>query len=252
MVQGFKPSVAPPGNPLRRFRGKLDGYTSEENTYGDRKTLDINFNFTELEVLEADEPYPYPVTTIQIRYTTPNTQRSRRTQSGQGNRWEVFANSLRKVFPPGEADIDKLVGKVQEWAMLPSTIRSAIYDEDGNPVYEIGQDGQTVTDQQGQPRQKWGDVETDCWQVTEVAGIGSVKEMDASFDQHLDSLADGKTEADFYEAALTDQQVMSRPAIVTAITDRKFVATMLESGRWVRDDEGVLHVATGVAEPASS
>lgn len=235
----FKPQVRAPGNPLRRFKGVMGKYNPVAGSAGGRTWTNIEFPFTDVEVIESVEPYLFPIATVTIKYTAPGD----RGRPGQGNKWEVFAASMRQLMGAANADIDALVGKMQEWAMLPGILRLPLVDEDGQPKMEENPDGTPVLDDNGQPRQAWGDVVEPCWQVVALEGVGSVEEVDTEFMAHLCELAEGKDERGFYEAAFASPQVTAKPEVVQAITDRKLLQTLLDAGRLTRDTQGILHKA---------
>lgn len=226
MVQEKMSAEKPSGGdtPLRRFRGVLDSAKLDQRTSNDGRAYAVAlFNFKDVEVIESVEPYPFPIAVIGISYKPPKKSRG-------GTKWDAWAGSLRKLSP-SNPDPDVLVGKVQEWAQVEHPLRSALTDDEGNPVMD------------GNNKQLWGDVATLCWTIASVEGLGSVAEKDKDFDVFLVDLADGKTEPQFYEAALTNSQVTARPNIVQAITDRKLLVTLTEMGKLTRDAEGILHKA---------
>ncbi|KKM18654.1 hypothetical protein LCGC14_1663500 [marine sediment metagenome] len=231
MVQeGFTPSIDRPTggeSPLLRFKGTLASYVPEERTSNQdqSKYMTILFNFSDVEVIEATEPYPFPIAIIRIGYKPPKDSRG-------GTKWDAFSTSLRKLSAEG---LDAIVGKKQEWAQLPHRVRSPLVDGDGNPQLD------------GNSRPIWGDTEIPCWKVVEVEGLGSVQEKDDNFFGFLVDLADGKTEPQFYSAALLDEQVRARSNIVTAITDRKLLDTLREMKLIDRDAEGILHKVTPIS-----
>ena len=231
MVQeGFKPSMDRPtggDTPLREFIGVLDSYKMEDRKGNDGSTYTtIDFNFKDLEVLEAVEPFPFPIAIIRIGYKPPKSSRG-------GTKWDVLAGSLRKLSP-NNPDVDLLVGKRQQWKMIESPLRGIIKDEAG----------QEVVDANGKP--VWGEVPTLCWAIVSVDGLGSVADKDEDFNQFLVDLADGKTEPEFYSAALTNSRVNERPNITQALVDRKLLTTLFEMGKLTRDADGILHKATEV------
>lgn len=232
----FIPSTRAPGNPLRRFRGVLKEFKPVPGQAGGRQYTIIEFNFIDVEVIESIEPYLFPIATFGIGYAAPGD----RGRPGQGNRWEVFSASLRRLLGV-EADITLLEGKMQEWAMLPGTLRMPLTDEDGQPKMQENPDGSPVLDGNGRPMQEWGDVVQPCWQLVALEGVGTVEEVDTAFMSHLCGLADGKDERGFYEAAFADPQVTVKADIVQAITDRKLLQTLLDAGRLTRDEMGILH-----------
>ncbi|KKK91285.1 hypothetical protein LCGC14_2714500 [marine sediment metagenome] len=216
--------------PLRHFKGTLapDKELQEERQTkdGSRKYVVVNFNFLDLEVIDSVEPFPFPIALVTIGYAPPKVSRG-------STKWEAFSASLRKLMPDNP-DIELLKGKRQEWKMENRSLRRGLTDEEtGQPVLD------------GNNNQIWGDVPTLCWTVVSVEGLGSVQEADDDFNAYLVALADGKTEPKFYEVALTDSKVMSRPNIVEAIIGRKLLDTLKEMNLLTRDAEGFLHKVTG-------
>jgi len=224
--EGFVPSIDRPtggDSPLLRFKGLLANYQADERTsqQDQGKYMVILFNFTDVEVLEATEPYPFPIAIIKIGYKPPKDSRG-------GTKWDAFASSLRKLSADG---LEALVGKKQEWAIMPHQIRSPLVGDDGLPQLD------------GNNRPIWGDTDQPCWKVIEVEGLGSTAEKDEDFNQFLVGLADGKTEPQFYSDALTNSKVTERPNIVEAITSRVLLSTLTEMKLLTRDAEGILHKA---------
>lgn len=228
MTQQFKPSVDRPSggeSPLKRFIGVLATIVPEERTsqQDQSKYVVISFNFTDVEVILSDEPHPFPIAIIKIGYKPPKDSRG-------GTKWDAFAGSVRKLSPD-KPDIDLLVGKRQRWAQLPFKIRSPLSNEDGSP--QLDGNGKTV----------WGEVEVLAWKVEEVEGMGSVVEKGVELNDLLIDLADGKTEAKFHEAALTNAKVTADADMVQQLVDRKWLPVVMEMGRLTRDAEGILHKA---------
>jgi hypothetical protein len=167
------------------------------------------FEFTDLEVIESVTPYPFPIATVEIRLSS-------RTETA----WDAFASSLKRAM--GEAaTTSMLVGKMQEWAMLPSPLRRPRQKEEG-------------------AEQVWTTEEEPAWQVVSVEGAAQATEDIAA---RILDVADGKTEKALYEALLGDAKIRSNPSIVTQITDRKLVSGLVEKGALSRDTEGILHKA---------
>lgn len=203
----FEPGLetSSPISPLRRFRAKLLEYNPLDRE-GDRGTYKvIQFKFVDLEVIEATSPFLFPICEVVVSYSTSTE-----------TRWDALAKSYKKLDPDAH-DLKGLVGKMQEWAMLPAKRRNR--DDEG----------------------VWGDVTEDMWQIAAVEGLGSVADAEKDFDEHLAGLADDKDEKGFYDAALSDEKVRRNPKVVTAITERKLLDTLLAANRLTRDAEGVLH-----------
>jgi len=194
-------------SPLRRFTARLEGYYPIDKP-GDRGIYKvIQFKFVELDVstVESLTPWLFPVAEIVVSYSTSTL-----------TRWDALAKSYRKLAPEAN-DLRGLKGKMQTWAMLPAKRRNR--DDEGN----------------------WGEITEDMWQIEAVEGLGSVQEAEKDFDAHLVAIADGKDEKAFNAAALADEKVRLNPSVVTAITERKLLDTLVVAGRLTRDAEGVLH-----------
>lgn len=222
MTQEWEPSVSMPTgqSPLRKFKGKLveighDDVTFEESG---RTSRNILFNFTELQVMEAIEVYPFETAQISIRYADPSRSRG-------ATLWAAFSKSVREILGAG-APISGLLDKRQEWAFLP-----------GAPLRERLED------------KSWVDTTGEAWIVTGVegmegegAGAGSVDLM-----ARIADLADGKTEKAFLEALFQDALLRADSGIVTAATDRKLLAQLQEAGLVSVDEQGILHKTEGGA-----
>jgi len=220
----FKPSLDKPSGqgPLRRFRGRLQSWEAVDKTADNdgrsRTYKQIQFKIMELDVLEATEPYPFPQAAINLTYSPPDSARG-------PSRWEAFASSLRTLSPTNP-DLDILVDKVSEWAMLPFTLRTP---------------KDVVDEETGLTKQVWGPEEVDCWQVVDIEGLAKPEDLT----ELIIGLADGKTEVEFNQALLTNAQITPRVDIVTSITERKLLPALLAGGRLTQDNEGVLHKAGG-------
>ena len=234
MVQEpFKPSLATPvgQSPLQEFIAILDSWEAEtretpSDTPGEapRKYQVITFNFKDLDVIESLEPYPFPIAVLNIGYAPPTVSRG-------NTRWEALAGSLRKLTP--DPDLDVLTGKRQTWKMLPAQLRQPVLEEDGTPKLD------------GRLRPIWADADVACWHITEVEGLGSTAESDEEFMDFLVEQADGKLPKDWYEALLGDRRVTQggHGDIVTSITERRILDTLLLAGKLTQDTDGVLHKA---------
>jgi len=174
-----------------------------------REYMSVEFNFKDLEVIEATELYPFPIAQLRIGYSTSSS-----------TRWGVFAKSCKRVLGP-TADIDLLVGKKQEWAFQTGKVRTR--------VEQAGPDGAV--------NQVWTDVEQDCWQVIAVEGVSPPEDLTS----HIIDLADGKTEAAWNQALFADEKFRTRSDLVTDLTERKLLDALMLGGRLTRDAEGVLH-----------
>jgi len=204
-----KPSMSRPTgmSPLLHFKGRMKGYEMQDRTFESRTYKVVVFDFTDVEVIEATEPYPFPIAQIQVGYNPPSSSRG-------NTKWEALASSVRKLIG-GEPDLDEhLVGKMQEWQQLlaPQTRRN---DESG----------------------EWEVVQELAWQVVSLEGTEAPEDLT----DHILTIAEGKNESQFHEALLQDAKIRARPDLVSAITERKLLTALLDSKKLERDAEGILH-----------
>lgn len=249
---GFRPSTAPPSgadygdSPLRDFWGRGSGFSVRGGVGAKGRAWQrVGFQFTELQVLETDgSVYPFPTAEISIFYSDPAQTPKRR--EGQGtNDWEALCESMRDLYGDSPDAIDNLFGGQtfgegsqppkpgtwQHWTKVPTLLRVGPNDSNNT----------------------WHDETVLAWKVVEVDGVASTgggttpagtpaptQQGNALVDHVLD-LAEGKTEEAFYAAALDDSTVLATPSIVTPITDRTFIANMVQLGKLTKDSNGLLH-----------
>ena len=216
MTAPFKPSIGAPAenqSPLIKFRGVLKEYKAETRKFGERDATIISFNFTDVEVLEAREPYPFPIATITVGY-------SERADT----RWSALTKSFRVVLP--SPDIDLLVGKQQEW-----------YFTGGNSTRRLVSE----TDAEGNTTEVWKSLPTDCWQLTWIEGVGGANGAGNLMDMIVDN-ADGKMNDAFYQWFYSDPTLRNLAGYqdaVTAAANRQLLETLQTGGKLTRSAEGV-------------
>lgn len=220
MVQEqFTPSLDthPFGTPLRRFSGVLQEYvpTKHAAQEGGREYMTIVFNFVDVVVIESVDPYPFPIATISLPYSTSTE-----------TRWDALASSIKGLFESTPA-LEELVGKQQEWAYLGTKLRKKLDSGD------------------------WATVDDEAWQVVSIgAGAASPAGTEPGFDidGYILDLLDGKTEQDFYQVFYQDPKVRPHPELITAATERELLDSLEKAGRISRDSEGIWHKVEGAAE----
>lgn len=210
--QEWFPSTGEPqggDSPLLDFEGVLAAWERIEREFENRTYRVIKFKFTAVRALDATEPYPFPVAEININFADPVTDRG-------NSRWAHWSTSARNITGQRMDAIKALVGKRQRWKRIPKKIRQQVEGE-------------------------WVDAEVPVWTIIELEG-SQVPQDSAGNVGYVLGIANGKTETEFYQAALEDQRVMRDPVLVTALTNRSFVSQMLEAGQLERNSEGVLSV----------
>ena len=192
------------GIPVLEFKGRLKAVnlvTGENN----RQTL--NWDFTEAEIIETRDPYPFPTVQLRIAYNNrDNTY------------YAAWKKSLDKVVQ-GPVSTSDLVGKVFHCKRLPAMVNLPVEDADGNPVM-----------QENRPdRQKWENQSREVWQVVGIEGYASPQGNEEK-NTLLVSLADGKTEQEFYSAIMQDDKLKQDSEIINAVISRALIPTMVSVG----------------------
>jgi hypothetical protein len=208
--------------PIQEVEWDLKAWTPitrvyDKETDRERSVTVVKFDFINLNVRRTSEPYTWPIASLAINYADPFTSRGE-------DRWSYLTDSVRKCA--GRAvDIDELVGRRMRWAQEPRKLRANV---DGS----------------------WVDAMQPCWVVLAIQGLTAPPPSSngAAFDltDHAASLADGKTDTEFYVNAVQDSHVTGSQEVVKMITDRTYVDFLITMGKLVREPDGVLRKAEAV------
>ena len=204
MVEEAQPIISvrnlqEPGTPLRKFYGVLESYPHEQSGYGKTR---VSLNFTQVQVLESTEPYPFPIATIPINLS------NRKNSS-----WGVFGESLIQCLPEG-VDIDFCVGKKVGMEM-----------EVGHK-FGTNQDGDEMLG--------------NCWKAFEVAGVVKGAKQTTAKDKAVE-LLNGKTMQEHTTLALADPQIRLDTDLQKAIVSKDFYNSLVQAGMFVKDEQGIYH-----------
>lgn len=206
--------------PLKEFKGKLVGYTSEVNSRS-KKTVFL-INFSDLEVIESTEPYNFPV--FQIRINASNRANSA---------WGIYAKSLQRVLDSGvdkntpdnqRKDIKDTVGKLYHIKLTPG--------------HDFGESDEIDPETKKKKR-----IIQECWEVVEVEGFGSGAASSGSRQspgEVAEALLDGKTVQQFSTEAFQNEAIRSDPDLQRAIADRSFITALVSTNKFIQD------AATGI------
>jgi len=232
--------------PLRRFTGVLDSMPEEATSYGEgeaaRPGTRVSLNNKDIEVIEAIEPYQFPIYTISLSLS--NRKKSMwgvLSEGPQGQKQVGFNNVADQQYtaeqldstnpayvkPKDRLDIKQCIGKRIGYVMCDG--------EEGRPAMPLLFDGRANEDR---PRA--------CWTVYSIEGVGVAGGQGMSPMDKAMNLLDGKTLADFNAAALADAQVRGDAALLQAISKPvsapdSFANTMVTAGKFAKDDQEVYH-----------
>lgn len=222
--------------PLREFIGTGAPIKEVTRTYDGRDTVSGEFNFTDIEILEQVDVYPFPTFSFSINFSNPQKTRSKNT------RWEHMAQSVRNLGLRGRDAFGQIADKRQHWKMVPALVR--MRDEEDN---------------------QFKDMEDLVWTLLEVEGIETPEDLTQGISSNgngasstkgaaaaeskrhtIARIADGKTQAEFGTAATADAQVRKWSAEMDEITEQTMLTSLVNEGLLTRDDDGVFHVTDAV------
>jgi len=229
--------------PLRRLTGILDSMPTEnkpeDKTRGYKASIQVVLNLKDIEVLEAVEPYHFPIFT-----TRPFTLSNRKKSM-----WGVLADSFNQIAdmqytkeqldptnpnyikPGARTDISETVGK---------RVGLVVADgEDGRPKPPELFDSRAN-------KGKGGDTPRPTWMFYMIEGIGQVGVQGVTPLEKAMQLLDGHTLAEFNALAMAEQLVRGDVQLLQSIgmppsAKASFSSTMLASKQFTRDTNEVFH-----------
>jgi len=235
--------------PLRRFTGILDSMPEETTIYNEgevkeRKGTKVSLNNKDIEVIEAVEPYQFPIYTISM--SVSNRKKSMwgvLSDGPPGNKNVGFnnvadqqytakqldsTNAAAYIKPKDRMDIKQCIGKRIGYVMCDG--------EEGRPAQPLLYDGRADEDR---PRA--------CWTIYSIEGVGVAGGQGMSPMDKAMELLDGKTLADFNAAALADPQVRGDATLLQAISKPvsapdSFANTMITAGKFSKDEQDIYHL----------
>lgn len=214
MTQPFMPKTEAPSDsrsPLVRFNGVCKEWIAEQIPASEdrRASTRVTFNFTNVEVVEATDPYLFPIATIPIGYSERD-----------GTVWSVFTESFRNVVG-GAQPLDVLVGKTQQWYWAPCKLRRPARDGDADFV-------------PGADKQAWELRDAHAWTIVSLEGATGSNGSGPSLNEALAALANGKTDSEFLQALVTAgpeiKALKGYMEAVTAGTNRELLPMLSTSG----------------------
>ena len=212
--ENFKPSIRGleegfPTIPLRKFTGTFKGW-SHEPILGEggvqtgKMRVKLEFVDLDMDTLESDEPYLFPVCELPITYSKKKT-------SG----WGVFSESLIALVH-AESDLDDAIGNVM-----------TIEREDKH-LFFTAKDGTKA--------------EGTVWRVIAMQGVGTAPSATAPAgaavgdpDEIALVILSGKTADEFKQAALSDPVLKGLPDTIISIVSGGFLTKMEAAKRVVLD-----------------
>jgi hypothetical protein len=225
--------------PLRRFTAIIDSMPRDPQTYGEgesaRHSMRISVNCKDVEVIEAVEPYHFPIFTFQV--TESNKKKSR---------WGVLSESFNSVADKqySEAQLDPSspnfikASERMDWKDVLGKTRLGFVladGEDGRPEPPMLYDGRAEEDKP-----------TPAWMIYSIEGIGAAGAEGISATELAEALLDGKTLAQFNKEALANPTIRNKADLLQAISlpataAGNFANALVTAGKFTVDDAGVYH-----------
>lgn len=264
----FQPSFAEPSgsgfgdSPLLEFWGDGAGWEVKggmSKSTPPRPWQRIYFRHANVEVLDTLELWPHPTAEISLFYSDPKSSAKRREGEGT-NPWEIFSESISKFFSRndpellnkmyggqvmGEGSQPEKPGLRLHWKKVPALQRVG-------PNPEKAEEAQKAGDPLFGTYMKWHDELVPSWMIVEIEGMGSGAvaspstsggSSGPSTQQKVLKLADGKSEEDFYKAALDDPEILANEGLKSMLVGRTFISGMKQAGVLTVDELGVIHTS---------
>lgn len=233
--------------PLRRFTGVLDSAPTENQTFGEgelaRNSTRVSLNYKEIEVIEAVEPYHFPIATIVMSLS--NRKKSRWGVFADGtpaDRTLGFNNIVDQQYTPEQLD--------------PSNTETYVKPKDRTDLNDcLGKRfGMVLADgEEGRPSmpelfdgREGKDKPTPAWTVYSIEGVGAAVSGGKSLNEVAEDLLDGKTLQEFNKEALANQSIRSNTDLLQSISlpvtaPASFSNILVKTGRFTKDAEGRFH-----------
>ena len=187
----------------------IDEEQRTPNRAGAKPYIVLIFKFDKIEVIESNEPYKFPTTTIEM----PEF-------NFQGTAWDALKRSITPFESVVQGNINNLIGKVQEWMQLPATMR------------DRQQDG---TNPDGSIKYTYGDVVRNTWHIVAIEGATDTQEQLLTT---IIDMADGKDEIAFSTAflgAVNLRNLSGYTDMVKQVVERSLLKNLVAAGQLTFD-----------------
>ena len=214
--------------PLKEFTGTLESITGDMVQRGRMAMprLEVLYNFIDIEVIDATEPYISSIAQIPIMQST-------REQSFMG----VFG-----------ASVDKVINIDSKGNPLPDELPDGTPNPNLKPhEYIIGKvlhmkltGGHMMWDEARREETPRG-----CWELIGIGGApGQEVEVSPGPNATQEALRvlDNKTEQQWHQVVFNNPAVKADESVRTSILNRTFLAPLETGGMITKDDNGVYHV----------
>ena len=240
------------GTPLMEFRGLLVDYTVKPPDKLNRTFVDFMFQDLEPDTIVSKVPYPFPTAIISIKYTTKKS-----------SAWGILGTSMQAILG-ADADVEDLKGKMQTWKKTPG--HEFGKDKEGKPIivdlFEIAEIDGMVPDEDvsgtevvepepvpvpapvaTKPAPKAATVKPPVAKAPTAKVAPKKNGAKLTAKEAAINLMDGKTPAQFFQAAFVDEVVKSDSGVLSEIASGTFVNTAISQGLVTKGPDDIFHKA---------
>lgn len=234
--------------PLRRFTAIIDSMPKEPQTFGEgeaaRQSMRITVNCGSVEVIQAIEPYHFPI--FQFQITESNKKKSRygvlsesfnAVVDSQYTEAHLDPSSPEFVHAKDRMDWKDVMGKTKVGFVLAD-------GEDGRPDPPMLYDGRAQEDRP-----------TPAWMIFSVEGVGVAGGQGVNTTELAKALLEGKTLAQFNKDAMANDIIKADGALLQSIAlpptaTGNFANVLVTAGEFTKDAQGVFHKAVAAVPTA--
>lgn len=202
-------------HPLAHFKGKLADITdkTEVSKRTNKPYTLLKFDFTNLEVIKANEPFNFPTTSVEImEMNVPFSQ------------WEAWKKSVREDCGYS-GSIEGLIGKNMEWEYGMALLSQRATNEDGSFIEPA----------------RYENRPGHCWLVREIEGVQNTG--DKLLEWILENI-DGRTEAQFKANFMAEAGIRNFTGYAETMTQvmaGAYLAPLVSANVLSVDASGVYH-----------
>lgn len=225
--------------PLRRFTGIIDSMPREPQTFGEgasaRQSMRVTMNVKDLEVIEAIEPYHFPIFSFQV--TESNRKKSRYGVLSESFNSVADSQYTEAQLDPTSPEFVKAKDRM-DWkdVMGKTRVGFVLADgEDGRPEPPMLFDGRANEDRP-----------TPAWMVYSIEGVGIAGGQGVNPAELAEALLDGKNLTQFNKEAMANEVIRANTSLLQSIAlpptaPGNFANALVAAGKFTKDEQGIFH-----------
>jgi hypothetical protein len=236
------------GTPIMEFRGLLVDYTVKAPDKLNRTFVDFMLQDLEPDSIVSKVPYPFPTAIVSIKYTRK-----------KNSSWGILGASMHAILG-GDADVEDLKGKIQTWKKTPGhefgkdkegkQIVAEIFEvvEVEGMVPEPAEEEPAVSEEPpvaAQPVAKAAAPKPPAPPAPKAAAKPVAKKaaVKGSAREVAIALMDGKSPAQFFQEAFTNEAIKADASVMGEIASGTFVNSVIAQGLVTKGPDDIYHKA---------